>query len=283
MPVLWDCRGDSRAELQERLGAGSSAALRYRGSLLERELHIAGKSCAGALFVTPQLRDVMAPYMAGQPTSVIPCLAPDSEFFFDSALRTRVRADLGIADNESVYVYSGSLVAYQRFDETVATFRAALAAGQKAQLVVLTPEVDRARRICVDLPPQSVICRSVPHTEVNGYLNAADFGMLLRDSTPVNIVAFPTKFAEYAMTGLQVIMKEAPPSCVAVARELGNYLPFGTLAMPWPSAERARCAAQAVRRLGRRAAMPLYASVYETLTRSKGSEVIMAASPNPTI
>jgi hypothetical protein len=246
-------------------------------------LHIAGKSCGGALFVTPQLRDVMAAYMAGQPTSVVPCLAPDSEFFFDLALRARVRTELGIADNESVYVYSGSLVAYQRFDETVATFRAALAAGQKARLVVLTPEVDRAQQICIDLPPQNVICKSVRHTEVNGYLNAADVGMLLRDSTPVNIVAFPTKFAEYAMTGLQVIMKEAPPSCVAVARELGNYLPFGTLAVPWSSAERVRCAAQAAQRLGRRAAMPHYASIYEALTRSKADETIMAASTNPTM
>ena len=64
--------------------------------------------------------------------------------------------DLAIAPDEAVYVYSGSLVAYQRFDETVAAFRAVLAAGQKARLIVLTPEVERAHQICADLPAGSV-------------------------------------------------------------------------------------------------------------------------------
>jgi glycosyltransferase involved in cell wall biosynthesis len=268
VPVLWDCRGDSCAEMQERLG-GASALFRYRSHLFERELHIAGKSCAGALFVTPQLRDLMAPHIAGQPTEVIPCLAPEAEFYFDPSLRDRVRADLAIAPDEVVYVYSGSLNAYQRFDETVATFRAALAAGRKARLIVLTPEVARARRICADLPAGRVICKSVTHAEVNGYLNAADFGMLLRDTTPTNVVAFPTKFAEYAMTGLKVVMKEAPPACVAAARELGNYSALGAQAAPLTAAERAPCAAQARQRLGRRAAMPLYAGIYQDLARAK--------------
>ncbi len=267
VPVLWDCRGDSRAEMRERMAGWTSAALRYRAQLLERELHIAGKSCSAALFVTSQLRGVMASYLAGQFVSVIPCLAPEAEFFFDPALRDRVRADLAIEADESVYVYSGSLVAYQRFDETVATFRVALAANQKARLIVLTPEVERARQICADLPAGSVICKSVNHTEVNGYLNAADFGMLLRDCTPLNVVAFPTKFAEYAMTGLKVVMKEVPPACVAVARELGNYVLLGTRAAPATERERTRCSDQATQLLGRRAAMPAYADIYESLAR----------------
>lgn len=267
VPVLWDCRGDARAELQERLGRAAPIALRYRMQLQEFELRVAGKSCSGALFVTPQLRDVMQAYLAGQPTWLMPCLAPELEFSFDPALRDRVRADLAITPDEAVYIYSGSLVDYQLFDETVATFREVLAAGQNARLIVLTPEVERARQTCVGLPASSVICKSANYAEVNGYLNAADFGMLLRDPTPVNLVAFPTKFAEYAMTGLKVVMKEAPPACVAVARELGNYVPRGTQAVPATESERIRCAAQAIRRLGRRAAMPTYGRIYESLAR----------------
>ena len=79
------------------------------------------------------------------------------------------------------------------------------------------------------------------------------------------LVAFPTKFAEYAMTGLSIVMKEAPPACVAAARALGNYQPLGALA-PTPSAdERRRVAALAAQRLGRRAAMPTYAEIYRTM------------------
>lgn len=266
VPMLWDCRGDARAELRDRLGA--SAVFRYRSGLLSRELRIAGRTCSGALFVTEQLRVLMAPYLAGQPSWVIPCLAPEGEFFFDPGLRTRIRKDLGIAVDEAVYIYSGSLTVYQCVDETVAVFRTAIKAGRKARLIVLTPEAARASQICADLPAHSVICKSVPHAEVNGYLNAADFGMLLRDSTPVNAVAFPTKFAEYAMTGLQVVMKEMPPACVATARELGNLLSVGAQGEAWPSAERSRCAAQSAQRLGRRAALSTYSGIYDQLVHS---------------
>ena len=268
VPVLWDCRGDSHAELQERMIGRTTAALRYRAQLLERELRIAGKSCSAALFVTSQLHGVMSSYLAGQFVSVVPCVAPEAEFFFDPALRDRVRAGLAIEAGEAVYVYSGSLVAYQRFDETVAAFRATLVANQQARLIVLTPEVERARQICADFPVGSVICKSVNHTEVNGYLNAADFGFLLRDRTPLNVVAFPTKFAEYAMTGLKVVMKEVPPACVTAARDLGNYVPLGTQAAPASDPERMRCSDKATRRLGRRAAMPIYADIYESLADS---------------
>lgn len=265
VPVLWDCRGDSRAEMNERLGATSPIMAAYRAHLLHRELRIAGRNCAGACFVTRQLRELMAEFMAGQPSWVIPCIAPESEFFFDPALRDKMRNELEISADEAVYVYSGSLVAYQLFDETVETFLRALAAGQKARLIVLTPDVERARQVCAALPAGSTICRSVDHTQVNAYLNAADFGMLLRDSTPVNHVAFPTKFAEYAMTGLQVVMKASPPSCVEAARALGNYVALGASATPWPQAERARCAAQAAHKLGRLAVMPAYATIYKGL------------------
>lgn len=262
VPVLWDCRGDSRAEMNERLGETSPVMAAYRAHLLRRELRIAGQSCAGACFVTRQLRDLMAEFMAGQPTWVIPCIAPESDFFFDPALRDKMRNELAISADEAVYVYSGSLVAYQRFDETVETFQRALASGQKARLIVLTPDVERARQACAALPAGSTICRSVDHTQVNGYLNAADFGMLLRDSTPVNHVAFPTKFAEYAMTGLQVVMKDSPPSCVEAARALDNYVALGDKTAPWPQSARARCAAQAAQKLGRLSVMPTYAKIY---------------------
>jgi hypothetical protein len=278
LPILWDCRGDARAELLERLSGRASFLMRYRMQLLQRELWLAGQTSAAACFVTSQLRAEMAPFMSGQSSWVIPCLAPEAEFFFDAELRARVRAGLSIAPDEVVYVYSGALSAYQRFDETVTAFRAAIAAGQKARLIVLTPEVERARQMFADLPAMSVVCRSVPHAEVNGYLNAADFGMLLRDSTPVNAVAFPTKFAEYAMTGLRVIMKAAPPACVTVAHELGNYVALDSRVEPWSAPERARCAALAARQLGRAAAMTTYSEIYQRLAQGQGGSPVARVS-----
>ncbi len=278
LPTLWDCRGDSAAELRERFGSRASLLRCYRLRLSQTELRLAGQTSAAACFVTPQLRDLMEEFTVGQPSWVIPCLAPETEFFFDPELRARVRAELSITADEVAYVYSGALNAYQRFDETVAMFRAAVARGQKARLIVLTPEIGRAQRLCSDLRLDDIIFRSVPYAEVNGYLNAADFGMLLRDSTPVNAVAFPTKFAEYAMTGLRVIMKAAPPACVTVARELGNYIALGARAEPWSTAERERRADLAARQLGRAAAMATYSEIYHRLAQRQGDGPAVRAS-----
>jgi hypothetical protein len=277
VPVLWDCRGDSRAELEERVL--SSVPLLYRSCMLERELRIAGGTCSGALFVTAQLREAMAPYMIDQRSWVIPCLAPEGDFFFDTALRERVRRELGISQDETVYVYSGSLATYQCFEQTIAAFKVALTDGQNARLIVLTPEVERARRVCADVPMPRIIVKSVQHADVNAYLNAADFGMLLRDSSPVNVVAFPTKFAEYAMAGLKVVMKASPPACVAMARQFGNDVTPGHAAAPWSVEERVRCASSAAQALGRRAAMPIYSAIYAVLARG-GAEQSAPATPS---
>jgi hypothetical protein len=247
--------------------------------MLERELRIAGGTCSGALFVTAQLREAMAPYMIDQRSWVIPCLAPEGDFFFDTALRERVRRELGISQDETVYVYSGSLATYQCFEQTIAAFKVALTDGQNARLIVLTPEVERARRVCADVPMPRIIVKSVQHADVNAYLNAADFGMLLRDSSPVNVVAFPTKFAEYAMAGLKVVMKASPPACVAMARQFGNDVTPGHAAAPWSVEERVRCASSAAQALGRRAAMPIYSAIYAVLARG-GAEQSAPATPS---
>ena len=43
------------------------------------------------------------------------------------------------------------------------------------------------------------------YTKVNNYLNASDFGLLIREDNRANNAGSPTKFAEYALTGLQII------------------------------------------------------------------------------
>ena len=60
--------------------------------------------------------------------------------------------------------------------------------------------------------------------EVNSYLNAADAGFLLREQNPLNEVASPTKFAEYCLTGLPVIMQNTVKDAFEMARSLGNLI-----------------------------------------------------------
>jgi hypothetical protein len=274
VPMLWDCRGDSRAELYERIGAASfmqRLPLELRAWMSLQDLKAAGRTCAGSSFVSEALRDLMSRYCSGKPNWVLPCLANENDFFFDEGLRRRMRTELGYGADDPVYVYSGSLAGYQCFDEMVSVFMTTLRSRPNARLIVLTPYVDAARAKLAGLPADRVLCRSVANAEVNDYLNAADFGFLLRDDTPVNRVAFPTKFAEYALAGLRVIMKHSPPSCVAEAGMLGNNLALeeaGQAALP-PPGLRAEIAAAARARMGRRASIERFAEIYGLLTALK--------------
>ena len=49
----------------------------------------------------------------------------------------------------------------------------------------------------------------VKNDSINDYLCAADIGLLFRENTPTNNVASPTKFAEYVMAGLPIIISKA--------------------------------------------------------------------------
>ena len=270
LPMLWDCRGDSRAELRERIGATSPLRrlpLAVRAWMSQQDSMRAGRTCAAACFVSQALRDLMAGYIGAKPSWVLPCLADENAFFFDAALRQRMRAQLGFGEDDPVYAYSGSLASYQCFDEVVETFKQTVRQRPSARLLILTPYADAARPKLADLPADRVICKAVGYADVNSHLNAADFGFLLRDNTPVNHVAFPTKFAEYAMAGLHVIMKQSPPSCVTEAQALGNFLALNEASRSSvsPPAQRAAIATAARERMGRRASIQRFAEIYRKL------------------
>lgn len=268
--MLWDCRGDSAAELQVRMDAKSAFVAPLaaaRRALLRRERAIAGETCKAACFVSKPLHDLMRTYLGEKPSWVIPCLAAEEEFFVSGGLREKQRAKLGIGAEEIVYIYSGGLAGYQLFGETIAVFGRICAERGNARLIVLTPEIEKAQGMAADLPRDRVICKSVPNSEVNAYLNAADFGFLLRAPTAVNRVAFPTKFAEYCLAGLKVIMKNDPPSCVEVAKGLGNYVATDEAdAVGWSVNERMRCGQAAIALLGRQARMQTYGEIYAMLS-----------------
>ena len=52
---------------------------------------------------------------------------------------------------------------------------------------------------------RNILCFSVKQNEVNDYLNAADYAIMIRKKDLTNKTASPTKFSEYCLTGLNVI------------------------------------------------------------------------------
>ena len=60
--------------------------------------------------------------------------------------------------------------------------------------------------------------------EMNEYMNAADFGILLRKIDPINKVASPVKFAEYSLAGLVVLATDAVDQVTTIGKSLGNIV-----------------------------------------------------------
>ncbi len=275
LPLLWDCRGDAVAEFGERYRPRSAPGrliASWRTARLRAERRRAASACAGALFVSRPLSELCAEALGGKRSAVIPCVAPGKEFFFEPTLRALTRQSLGYSDAERVFVYSGSLAAYQRFDETVALFQRIHRLDASTRLLVLTPDIEAARSRMRDVPADAAKLMTVPFIAVNRYLNAADAAFLLRADTDVNRVASPTKLAEYCLTGLPVIMTDAVRDAVSITGELGNRLPPDPetlLRAVGAGTDRAGVAYRATAMLSREAVAPQFHALYTALSASR--------------
>jgi hypothetical protein len=69
------------------------------------------------------------------------------------------------------------------------------------------------------LPSHRYTVVRAAHHEINAYLNAADVGLLIREPHLLNAVACPTKFGEYAVTGLPVILTAQIGDCSDYVRD----------------------------------------------------------------
>lgn len=267
IPMLWDCRGDSVAEFEERAGREALPGFikRARRQIILRERESSARNCSAALFVSRPLASLCAPLLDRKPYEIIPCSAPDDLFYFDPELRRQTREKLGYADTDRVLIYSGGLADYQRVPDMLALFRSLRAANGTAKLLLVTPDVERMRRMCHDIAPSDVQLHAAQIGEINGFLNAADAGFILRAHNDINRAAFPTKFAEYCLAGLPVIMDDAVPDCAALADRWDNRLapePQAILAGLDSKIDRMRVMEFARGAVTRSAVMPQYKKIY---------------------
>ncbi|MEW5704590.1 MAG: glycosyltransferase [Pseudomonadota bacterium] len=258
--LIWDCRGDAVAELDFR---ASGLVRRVGRRVIESRLARAARQADRAVFVSHALRRRMAGvWPADKPAEVIPSVASDRLFFFDPRLRDETRGELGLAPQTPLYLYSGGLAPYQKFPETLDIFRRLQRVRADARLLVLTADTVAASALACDT--DGVVVRSVANVEVNRYLNAADAAFMLRDKAATNLVASPTKFAEYCLAGLPVVMTDAVADSYALAREGGNLVNVedGSIATDIPAVDRKKIAEFYRGRLSREATIEAYRRLY---------------------
>lgn len=143
--------------------------------------------------------------------SVFPGAADSELFFYNEGLRNDVRKELDLDSSDILIVYSGRLeMIWEIPDEIFDFFRNLLTKDHRFKLLLITPDVDLANEMIGDYKFENVTyVKKVELPEVNRYLNAADVGLLLREDIPMNNVASPTKFAEYLMAGLPVLISSS--------------------------------------------------------------------------
>lgn len=139
-----------------------------------------------------------------------PCLSDTSKFFYDPGIREDVRHKLNIANDIKVLIYSGGIDGWHMFDKLLNFLDYLLKHEKNAFFLCLTKDILELERLMKSHPEtaRKSLGISALNSEVFKYLNAADYGILFRANTLTNNVASPTKYAEYILCGLPVLISE---------------------------------------------------------------------------
>lgn len=229
LPVIWDCRGDSLDELYFAL-KNKNVFFRFFGLFylipaLKIRLYIINKFADKAIFVSNALKDHYSKILKTSKYVIIPCPVSDNIFYFDNELRIKKRNDLNFKTNQKVFLYSGSLVGYQFVEGLSQLFEKILSVPDNI-ILMLTSEPDEALKKFNYLLCEKFLILKAPFTEMVDFYNAADFAILIRKNRNLNFVASPTKFGEYCLTGLPVIMNNSIDQSYNIAIKLGNYVSY---------------------------------------------------------
>lgn len=111
--------------------------------------------------------------------------------------------------NKVRFVYSGSTIKYQMINETLLLFKYYHEKQINSELLLLirdNPGLINKKIKEFGLDPASIIVSfAASLKELNDQLIKCDIAIMLREESPLNYYAFPTKFAEYLASGLPVI------------------------------------------------------------------------------
>ena len=210
--IIWDSRGDtiSEYELIKKRDTFFNPLILQLGSVLMRwRLNFAVKYCDAAIFVSNALMDLQWNKSLKKRAYVIPCLADENLFYYSNELRAFTRKSLGYLEDDIVLIYVGSLGPWQCVQETIGMMQNAMHINPKVKCLIITTEVARFKSLFGISYETRVSVISSDLAAVNSYLNASDYGFLLRQNNSINSVASPVKFAEYSLSGLLVITTKA--------------------------------------------------------------------------
>jgi len=154
--------------------------------------------------VSRAFRDHLKAHAMSSNIAVIPTFVDDVRFKFNPVARREIRHALGI-ENRPTFVFSAGSAKWQMTSDLIKWCARISDLWPESYFLVLSLVPDKAHALATKwLRPGCFLVKRVPYTEVGKYLSAADIGLLFRDRSWTNRVAAPTKFSEYACSGLPV-------------------------------------------------------------------------------
>ena len=224
--IIWDCRGDSLNELEDTL-VNKNFLLKIVGFLYLKpinkfQIYLSSKFADAAIFVSESLYKKHSIRLKTTNFKIIPCPVSEKLFFFNSDIRSIYRKANNFKDNDQIFIYSGSLASYQSINLQM-NFYDKILKDVRNFIIFTTTDVDLAKKLYTHKFPVRFIILNIPFSEMNNYYNMADFAILLREDKQLNNVASPTKFGEYCLSGLPVIMNDTVNQSVDFSKKIGNY------------------------------------------------------------
>jgi hypothetical protein len=269
--LILDRRGDALAEFTSKYSQRNifrKLASPFQRFIIEVRKYLANRFCDKAIFVSEKLKEKSPRFY--KPYQVIPCTASSKLFFFNDSLREKTRKILRFHNSNRVIVFSGSLSNYQIFDKCVKMFQHMSEVDESLMLLVVTPYVKEAKEMLLNLPSEKFRLISSTISDVNSYLNAADFGLFLREIDELNYVASPVKFAEYCLAGLPIIMTGAVEQSTNLSKILKNGIYFDFISYPqkldpFNCSQRLELSAHANKLLSRDSVLQKYLEIYRLI------------------
>jgi hypothetical protein len=202
--VCYDARAAVAAEWNEYLYS-HSPALALKMEAMEKEALTKSDFRISVSFkLTEYWKEK---YQFSNPGAVIiPCTLNSTVLSYSYENAETKRKEMGVKESEILLVFSGSSAGWQSLAELSQYLTPYFKSNKAIKLLLLTKPV--ADNKLLQSFPDRVIQKWVNQEEVNGFLMAADYGLLHREATVTNIVSSPVKFAEYLAAGLPVLISE---------------------------------------------------------------------------
>lgn len=203
---LYQYEPHSEYAVDNGMWSADSPQTRISRILERRAAQFARVVASGTRFMRERVKDI---WKSEADFITIPTVANDRKFIFDPAGRARVRADLGLTEDQKVIFYPGKFDGLYYGDETAFMFRWLREEEPRLHFLIVTPHDDaevHARFARAGVPTSAYSIRHSDYAEIHDYFFAADFAVIAVPPGPSKKFISNIKVGEYLCAGLPYLI-----------------------------------------------------------------------------